>query len=87
MPEMSLFRYSAPTEVAVAVHPETFGQRLGFLCKWLEQSMAEVAFTRWSSLRLSIVPQVIVRKLQNTRQQGEQAAVDRVGHVLRGCQR
>jgi hypothetical protein len=48
------------TEVSVSMHTKSLG---GFLClflDWAEQGVAEIALASWASVRLNVVPQVII---------------------------
>lgn len=44
--------------------------------------MAEVALAGWSTVRLNIVPEVVVGKLKNAREKCENSSVDRLGQVV-----
>lgn len=69
-------------KVGVAVHPQSLGRRLGGLLDRAEESVTEVALACWRAVRLHVFPQVVVLQLEDAREQGEKAAVDRGGKVL-----
>lgn len=44
--------------------------------------MTEVSLASWSAVRLNVVPEVVVWQLENTREEGEESAVDGFGEVV-----
>lgn len=44
--------------------------------------MAEVALACGRAVRLNVVPEVVVGKLKNAREEGENSSVDRLGQVV-----
>jgi hypothetical protein len=68
-------------EVSVAVHAETLGCCLGGLLDWPEEGVAEIALAGGTAVRLDVIPEVVVRELENAREEGEKAAIHGASQV------
>lgn len=74
------------SKVGVAMHTQTLGLFNGLLLDWTEQGVSEVALTARAAVTLNVLPEVVVRKLEDTREEAEQAAIDRPRQVVgKGC--
>jgi hypothetical protein len=70
------------TEVSVAVHSKTLGCLLGLLLDGTEECMAEVAFTRWATVGLHVVPEVVIGQLKDAGEKNEETTVDRFSQIV-----
>lgn len=70
-------------KVGVPVHAQALGRLLGRLLHGPEQRVAEVALAgRAAAVGLDLVPEVVVGELEDAREEGEEAAVDRPCEVV-----
>lgn len=60
---------SCQTEVCVSVHTQTFRCLLGFFLDRSEECVAEAAFASRASVGLDVVPEIVIRELQDTGKQ------------------
>lgn len=64
------------------MHAKALGCLLGLLLNGSEEGVAEVAFTGRATVRLHIVPEMVIGQLKDTREESEESAVDGLGEVV-----
>lgn len=69
-------------KVGVTVHPQSFGGLLRRLLDRSEEGVPEVPLAGRGAVRLDLVPKVVVRQLEDAREEGQKPAVDGLGEVL-----
>lgn len=67
---------SCQAKVCVSMHAQTLGSLLGSLLHGSEKSVAEVSLTGRAAVGLDILPEVIVRELEDAGEEGEETTVD-----------
>lgn len=69
-------------KVCMTVHPQSFGGLLRRLLDRSEEGVSEIPLAGRGAVRLDLVPKVVVRQLEDTREEGQKPAVDGLGEVL-----
>jgi hypothetical protein len=66
----------------VTEHPEVLAQTLLFMLERVEKGVSEVSLVNRTSVGLDVVPQVVIRHLEDPRKELEQTTVYRSGEVV-----